>query len=676
VEPRRAASPRLLLRRGRTTAILRGSVTALGRTPLRGLDPAQELLLDLAAEVPAGHTADLAGDLPPGLEIRGAFRAQGSLAGTPRRLGGRFEVAMEDVQTWRDHWDRGQAVVGLDAGGVHVTGISVSRPGERARGEVHVERDVLRGHVETDGVDLGRVGWLSAASLAGRATGRLELSGTTKEPRVQGRAASPDLAYRGVRFGAARADFAVVGRRGLEVQAAAEGLRLSLGLDLVQDTVTADLAATEADLLPLLRLAGARLDRVAVRGTGRVLLQGPLADLRAGEGQLDFPRLRVVVGGDTWENRAAVRAAWRHHVLTLPPTRIRAGAREVLLQGTLGEGQQADLLVEGEFPLAAVAGLLPGLEARAGAARAALTVRGPLRAPEIRGQAAVQGATIAVPGLQSPLQDVEAAVRLDGLRTAVPSWQGRLAGGVIRGSGEVVREPAGWRMTAAFALENARAEQLLGPLRGKGEVTGRLSATGSLRSAGADREAFWRSLGGNLEVVMREGRLGQHTVLARILSLLNVAQLLSLKIPDLVSSGMPYDRLAADIAIRDGVARTENLVLDAPAMKVNAVGEVNLPDETVDLQVAVKPFQTVDTIITRIPIAGWLLGGKEQSLIVASFHVTGPLKDPEVKPQPVQDVARNVFGIFRRVLELPESLVGPYEHLPPQPVRPQEGQDR
>lgn len=676
VEPRRLASPRLLVRRGRTTAILRGSVSALGRKPLRALDPGQELALDLAGEVPAGHTADLAGDLPPGLEVQGAFRAQGTLSGTPRRLAGRIEVAMEDVQTWRDRWDRAQAVVGLDADGVHVTAISARRPGEQATGEVHVQGDELRGHVETDGVDLSRVGWLRTASLAGRAAGRLKLSGTTKALRVQGQAASPDLAYRGIRFGAARADFAIVGRRSLEVQATAEGLRLLLGMDLVQDTLTADLAATEADLLPLLRLAGAAVEGIAVQGTGRIVLQGPLDDVGAGQGQLDFPRLRLVANGDAWENRAAVRAAWRNQVLTLPPTRLRSGARELLLQGTLGEGQQADLAVRGDFPLAAVAGLLGGLQPRAGAARADLTVRGPLRAPEIRGQATVHGATLLVPGLQSPLEEVNAAVTLDGARTGITSWHGRLAAGVIRGSGEVVRGPDGWRMATTFALDNGRAEQLLGPLRGKGEVTGRLSATGSLRSRGADREAFWRSLSGDVKVEMREGRMGQHTVLARILSLLNVAQLLSLKIPDLVSSGMPYEQLTADIGIRDGVARTENLVLDAPAMKVNAVGEVNLPAQTVDLQVAVKPFQTVDSIITKIPIAGWLLGGKEKSLILATFHVTGPLTEPEVTAMPVKDVARNVFGIFRRILELPEAFVGAYENLPPQPIRPPEGQDR
>ncbi|MBI2563541.1 MAG: AsmA-like C-terminal domain-containing protein, partial [candidate division NC10 bacterium] len=134
--------------------------------------------------------------------------------------------------------------------------------------------------------------------------------------------------------------------------------------------------------------------------------------------------------------------------------------------------------------------------------------------------------------------------------------------------------------------------------------------------------------------------------------------------------------LTADIKIEGGIARTENLVLDSPAMKVNAVGQVNLADDTLDLTVAAKPFQTVDSILTKIPLAGWLLGGKEKSLLVAYYRVTGPLSDPQVTPIPLKSVGRNLFGIFRNLLEIPEALIGPFEDLPPQAPKPEEGKGR
>ena len=109
---------------------------------------------------------------------------------------------------------------------------------------------------------------------------------------------------------------------------------------------------------------------------------------------------------------------------------------------------------------------------------------------------------------------------------------------------------------------------------------------------------------------MRDGRVGRYTAVAKILSIMNLAHLLGGS-ADLSARGMPYKSLTVDIAISQGVARTENLVLESPAMKLTAVGSVNLVAETMDMAVAVRPFQNVDLLVTSIPIAGWLLGGKD-----------------------------------------------------------------
>jgi hypothetical protein len=84
----------------------------------------------------------------------------------------------------------------------------------------------------------------------------------------------------------------------------------------------------------------------------------------------------------------------------------------------------------------------------------------------------------------------------------------------------------------------------------------------------------------------------------------------------------------------------------------------------------------VDRIVTNIPVAGWLLGGKEHSLVVAYFKVTGAASDPQVTPIPLRSVNRNLFGIFRNLLEIPETLTDAFEDTPPQAIRPEEGQKR
>ena len=46
--------------------------------------------------------------------------------------------------------------------------------------------------------------------------------------------------------------------------------------------------------------------------------------------------------------------------------------------------------------------------------------------------------------------------------------------------------------------------------------------------------------------------------------------------------------------IERGVARTENLLVESRAFNLSAYGQVDLVHETVEIDVAVKPFQTID----------------------------------------------------------------------------------
>jgi len=55
---------------------------------------------------------------------------------------------------------------------------------------------------------------------------------------------------------------------------------------------------------------------------------------------------------------------------------------------------------------------------------------------------------------------------------------------------------------------------------------------------------------------------------------------------------------------------------------------------------------------------GWLLSGKDGALIAAFYRVSGPLSDPTVTSLPVKSLARNVFGVFQRLLQLPADVTG------------------
>ena len=662
--PRTLRSRRLVVRLGQTVATLQGSVTATGGAPLRALDPKRELVLDLTAEVNPGHTADLAPFLPADLAVRGGFRARGRIAGTATEPTGGVELVFGAFQAWDERWQAGDAVLRVTPGAVEITRLSMRRGAEQVDGELRIGSDgALSGRLSTTDVDLSGIAALSGSQVTGRARFILDLQGTRHVPRVVGKATADSFRFRDVPFGAGTATF-TVDRKALDLSLTLgqESERLQLHLSPPPERVLRlDLSLTDADLAPLLRVAGIDvLSAAQARASGRVLMTGPTADLANAAGEATLGALRVQWKGDTWENRGPVEVGWRGRTATLRQARLHSREREFDIQGTVRDGNQADLKVSGQFPLLALAGHVPFLQPVGGYGSADLQVRGPLAAPAVRGTLTLTDGKATLTGVPAPFEAMQGTLEFEGERALIRSLEGRIAGGSVRATGEVAWHGTEWSFQTAFQEEGGRAEQLLAGLHnGKSEVAGSLSLGGTLGSRGQGAEGFWPNLNGTLKLVMLDGEFGRQTLAVRVLSLINLGKILNPKTLGISSRGMPYQRLTGDIVIEGGVAKTANLLLESRAFNASAQGQVDLVSRMIDMDVAVKPFQTLDRVVAKVPVVGWLLSGKDGAVIAAFYRVSGPLSDPTVTSLPVKNIGRNVFGIFRRLLQLPEAVTGP-----------------
>jgi uncharacterized protein involved in outer membrane biogenesis len=191
----------------------------------------------------------------------------------------------------------------------------------------------------------------------------------------------------------------------------------------------------------------------------------------------------------------------------------------------------------------------------------------------------------------------------------------------------------------------------------KQELTGTLSMQAELSAKGESAPELKRSALGAVKLKVEDGTIKKFATLSKIFSILNVSQLLKFQLPDMVSGGMPYNKITGDFAIKDGFASTQNLYLDSNAINLSAVGKLELVKNELDLTIGVKPLQTVDKVVSRIPIVGWVLTGKDRSLITTYFEAKGPIEDPKVTAVPVKSLANGVFNIFKRVFQLPGRLI-------------------
>ncbi|GFE57845.1 AsmA-like C-terminal domain-containing protein [Geobacter sp. AOG1] len=214
------------------------------------------------------------------------------------------------------------------------------------------------------------------------------------------------------------------------------------------------------------------------------------------------------------------------------------------------------------------------------------------------------------------------------------------------------------RYQANYTIDNAKAELLAQAIGMKRqEITGSISMQGDLTAKGKTADEILRTSLGSTRVHVKKGLLRKFATLSKVFSILNVSQLLKFQLPDMVSGGMPFNEITGTLAVSDGIVSTRDLFIKSNAINISVVGNINLVKEELDVTIGTQPLQTVDKVVSRIPIVGWILTGKERTLVSAYFVAKGNIDDPDVTAIPIDSMAKGVFDIFKRIFQLPAKLI-------------------
>lgn len=233
-----------------------------------------------------------------------------------------------------------------------------------------------------------------------------------------------------------------------------------------------------------------------------------------------------------------------------------------------------------------------------------------------------------------------------------------LLGGSFAGTGRIDFGTAGGpRYQTSFSMRKISAAQFLHSLGTARELTGAMTLEGDLTAKGDTLDEVTASSLGNIRLHCEKGTLNRFSLLSKVFSILNVSQLFKFRLPDMVMDGMPYNQINASFAFRDGVVTTEDLFIDSNAMNITIVGQFDLVKKQLNATVGVKPLQTIDKVVSRIPVVGWVLTGKNKSLITTYFEAKGSLDNPTVRSITTKSMAKGVFNIFKRLFSLPAKLV-------------------
>ena len=174
-----------------------------------------------------------------------------------------------------------------------------------------------------------------------------------------------------------------------------------------------------------------------------------------------------------------------------------------------------------------------------------------------------------------------------------------------------------------------------------------------LSGEGEDLQKAMETLNGEMRFEIEHGAIERAILFAKIFSLLNVTQYFKGRLPDLKTKGLPFYHTIAHFQIKDGVFSTEDFLVDSEAIRITGIGKLDLGKNQVDAKIGVHPLVTVDTVLSKIPIAGYILTGKNKAFLSFVYEVKGDLDDPKIEAIPVQSIPGGVFGIIKRLLETP-----------------------
>jgi hypothetical protein len=237
----------------------------------------------------------------------------------------------------------------------------------------------------------------------------------------------------------------------------------------------------------------------------------------------------------------------------------------------------------------------------------------------------------------------------------LPDLKGGLYGGTCSGEFGYVYPETGSESLFYLNLigEAADIGALLSDADISENVMGRADLKLSLRSEPGDPRTILETMDGTAAITVTDGTIKRLSLLSKVMAIAQISNYLRLKFPKLDTEGIPFDLITGDFTIEDGALKTENLYFNSRVVKMSVVGGYDAVRDNLDMVLGFQLLQTIDLIINKIPVVGYILTGDDGNLFTTYFTVTGSIKDPNVEPMTLEGLGKGTLNIFSRIFHFP-----------------------
>lgn len=190
----------------------------------------------------------------------------------------------------------------------------------------------------------------------------------------------------------------------------------------------------------------------------------------------------------------------------------------------------------------------------------------------------------------------------------------------------------------------------------KGRITGLFDLTGDVSGSIPESGDPVRSLRGHVYILARNGKIYGAPIITRVFSFLNLTEIFRGKIPDMITEGLEYKSYSVRGTLRDAELVIQESVLDGKTIDVVGQGRINIATEECDLTMLVAPFTTLNYVIGKVPLLGYIL---DDTLVEVPVKVSGTTSNPKVSLLNTAEVGKNLLGIVERTFLLPAEIIRP-----------------
>ena len=164
------------------------------------------------------------------------------------------------------------------------------------------------------------------------------------------------------------------------------------------------------------------------------------------------------------------------------------------------------------------------------------------------------------------------------------------------------------------------------------------------------------NLTGTVNFDLEHGVVKKSHVFIKIMDFLSLQRVFQERPPDLSKEGLYFESIGGNIGLEKGIAKTEGLTMQSPVFNAVVKGEADLNTATLNAELGILPLVTIDTVLSHIPIVGYLLTGDEKALYADYFQVQGPISNPEVHYIALKSISNGTFGLLKRMFLTPQRL--------------------